>query len=431
MNYYAKIVSVLLAGVVLFFVIHLTLFRRASSKQVSQSIDDQLIQFLQDYIQIDTTTQHADYKKACTFLKEHAQKDDFLYQEVLLPSGNSAVIITQPGNNTSLPALALNHHMDVVPVPNPEEWKVPPFSGAIVEGSMIGRGTQDMKGIGAVHYYALKELKEKGFVFERTVHILAVPDEERGGFLGTKELVETEEFNNLRIGFVVDEALSTAQEGIMNIKIDERKPLQIKVTSVGTLAHGSQLMADNALHHLIEFANEIVGLHRKGQKNGTRCDHGLCLSTNITSLQAGAFKDGKVAYNVIPNKGEATIDIRIPPATSIESIKQELDRLCEKYPAVKYEVAYSVEEREPRKGYNTVLYKSMEKALAFHGVTARPQVTEGASDLRFHLRNGLDGIGITPFTVADNIHGTNESVPIAELIKGKNIFVTFIQNFCK
>src|SRR5439155_9289226 len=45
--------------------------------------------------------------------------------------------------DTRRPIILLNH-MDVV-TSDASHWKVPPFSGAILGGSMYGRGAQDMK----------------------------------------------------------------------------------------------------------------------------------------------------------------------------------------------------------------------------------------------------------------------------------------------
>ena len=153
----------------------------------NRPLNEKLVSFLQEYIRINTTHPKPEYDNAISFLEKHAKADGFNYQEVLLPSGNKVLVITFHGSDPSLPALSLNHHMDVVPA-SIEGWIKPPFAGEIYEGNIIGRGTQDMKGIGATHYFALKELKQQGFIPRRTIHIFAVPDEEVGGFKGNKRI---------------------------------------------------------------------------------------------------------------------------------------------------------------------------------------------------------------------------------------------------
>ena len=55
-------------------------------------------------------------------------------------------------------------HQDVVPVSG--EWIHPPFSAYIdeKENRMYGRGTSDDKGPAIASYYALKALKDNGFI---------------------------------------------------------------------------------------------------------------------------------------------------------------------------------------------------------------------------------------------------------------------------
>ena len=82
----------------------------------------------------------------------------------------------------------INHHMDVVQA-IPAQWTYPPFSGAVADGFVWGRGTLDTKGLGMVFLLALETLIREGARFRRPVIFLAVPDEETGGS-GMSWLVE-------------------------------------------------------------------------------------------------------------------------------------------------------------------------------------------------------------------------------------------------
>ena len=50
------------------------------------------------------------------------------------------------GQNRDLPALVLNTHLDHVDPGDPALWPVPPYSGEIVDGRIVGRGASDIKG---------------------------------------------------------------------------------------------------------------------------------------------------------------------------------------------------------------------------------------------------------------------------------------------
>ena len=82
---------------------------------------------------------------------------------------------------------AILAHLDVVPVGS--GWKYPPFGGVInsdpsdggVLGEKIwGRGTVDDKGPAIVSLYALKALKDQGFIPKRTVKLIVGCNEESG-----------------------------------------------------------------------------------------------------------------------------------------------------------------------------------------------------------------------------------------------------------
>lgn len=390
-----------------------------------------IVSFLQNYIRINTTHPAPAYDQAIAFLKKHAQADGFLHQEVLLPSGKKVLVITSHGSDSTLPALALNHHMDVVPAPDAHSWISHPFAGEIHGGQIIGRGTQDMKGIAAMHYFALKEYTLLHPQHRRTIHIFAVPEEEVGGFKGTGEFVKTDAFKKLRVGYVLDEGHASGDSGVLDIKVAERKPIQVQVTSKGALAHGSHLQAENALHTLIKFLDEIVTLHATQQELTKNHQAGELLSCNITSLTSGIRKEnGHIALNIVPDCAQATIDIRVPPTCKKAEVISMLDTIVKKYPNLSYIILAQAFEEPEIENYFTEFYQTLAHAIEKNSLKAQPHFFEASSDVRYYQALGIEGLGLTPFTIEDNIHGTNESVPISELLRGKDIFVQFLTDFC-
>ena len=96
-----------------------------------------MISFLQQYLRINSAQPNPDYESACALFQAQAEEDDFLYQKIVLPSGKPVVVITHEGTDSSLPSLILNHHMDVVPALNKEQWIADPFGGCIID-NIIG-----------------------------------------------------------------------------------------------------------------------------------------------------------------------------------------------------------------------------------------------------------------------------------------------------
>lgn len=75
--------------------------------------------------------------------------------------------------------LGILGHLDVVPA-KPNEWKYPPFDGVIADGKLFGRGTMDDKGPMIACLFAVKALKESGFVPSKSVRLIFGCDEESG-----------------------------------------------------------------------------------------------------------------------------------------------------------------------------------------------------------------------------------------------------------
>jgi aminoacylase len=317
--------------------------------------------------------------------------------------------------------------MDVVPV-NESEWSHHPFSGAIVDAVIFGRGTQDMKGVGFVHYAALKKIKDEGIRLKRTVHLVLVPDEEVGGFRGLGQFVETDIFKQMNVGYVLDEGLASGDEARLKIKVAERKVLQIKIVSSGDTVHGSRLHCANALHELILFLGKIAQF-QKDQRHKNQAP-GLLLSTNMTSLSAGIVRDNKVTLNAVPGIASATIDIRVPLSIKMAEVHQWLNGLIKDFSAIHYSVENQVPDRPSRQMIDSPIYRVLEKSIASQGLHAEPYYAEETTDLRFYEEKGLMGLGLTPFTIKPNIHGIDECVRISDLEKGVAIFADFLKMFC-
>ncbi len=83
--------------------------------------------------------------------------------------------------NTGAPTIGIWCHLDVVPVPNPEEWVYPPFKGTEVEGRyLIGRGIQDNKMPAIAVMHVFRYLREAGFPLRKDWSLYLGTSEENG-----------------------------------------------------------------------------------------------------------------------------------------------------------------------------------------------------------------------------------------------------------
>ena len=95
------------------------------------------------------------------------------------------------GKTGDNPALIMAH-MDVVPIASGTEgdWTYPPFSGAIADGFVWGRGTLDIKSHLICSLEAAEWLLEEGFVPEHDYWFAFGHDEEIGGVDGAMKMAE-------------------------------------------------------------------------------------------------------------------------------------------------------------------------------------------------------------------------------------------------
>ena len=86
-------------------------------------------------------------------------------------------------------SIALNGHVDVVPVGDLSSWSHDPWSGVTSEGKLWGRGTADMKSGVSAMIQALGIIQKCGFELRGDVFFHIVTDEEVVGF-GSRQCAE-------------------------------------------------------------------------------------------------------------------------------------------------------------------------------------------------------------------------------------------------
>src|SRR5579863_9298267 len=173
---------------------------------------DLAVQWQRDYLRIDTTNPPGNEAHAADFLKKIFDHEGIETQVFNYAPGRADLWARIPHSTLSAqrPIILLNH-MDVV-TSDASHWKVPPFSAEIVDGSIYGRGAQDMKNEGLAQFMVMVMLKREKVELDRDVIFLAVSDEEvdstgsdwftahQRGLLGNAEFLINEGGENLLEG---------------------------------------------------------------------------------------------------------------------------------------------------------------------------------------------------------------------------------------
>ncbi|XP_074304599.1 uncharacterized protein LOC141639346 isoform X2 [Silene latifolia] len=166
--------------------------------------DDPITRF-QTYLRFNTAHPNPNYTGPVSFLKARAHSIGLQSRTLEYAPDKPVLLLTWPGTRPELPSILLNSHMDSVPA-EPDKWAHPPFSAVRTsDGRIYARGAQDDKCIAVQYLEAIRNLRERGFNPIRTVHLSFVPEEEIGGFDGAAMFVPSEEFEELNVGFAMDE----------------------------------------------------------------------------------------------------------------------------------------------------------------------------------------------------------------------------------
>ncbi len=88
------------------------------------------------------------------------------------------------------PHLMFAGHTDVVPVGDESQWSHPPFSAAVSDGMMFGRGAVDMKGGIACFVAAVARYLDRHGAPRGSISFLITGDEEGPAINGTTKLLD-------------------------------------------------------------------------------------------------------------------------------------------------------------------------------------------------------------------------------------------------
>ena len=103
--------------------------------------------------------------------------------------GRGNVFARLTGSDPARGALLIHGHLDVVPA-EAADWSVHPFSGAVKDGYVWGRGAVDMKDMVGMMIAVARHLKQAGIAPPRDLVFAFVADEEAGGNYGGQWLVD-------------------------------------------------------------------------------------------------------------------------------------------------------------------------------------------------------------------------------------------------
>lgn len=307
------------------------------------------------------------------------------------------------------PLFVFAGHTDVVPSGPLEEWQHPPFSAAVEDGFLHGRGAADMKGSLAAMVTSVERFLSNSKNSGR-IGFLITSDEEGKAVNGTWKVIEELNNRGVKIDYcLVGEPSSTEKVGD-TIKIGRRGSLSAKLVVKGVQGHVAYpQLAINPIHRALPVLTKLIEIN---------WDEGNA-SFPATSLQISNVKAGTGANNVIPKEIEIDLNLRFSTEQSADSMQEKITALLNAAD-FGYEIDWHLS-GEPFLTDSGKLIQSVTKSIAdITGLVTEPSTAGGTSDGRFIAPTGAEVVELGPCNAT--IHQINEKITVAELDKLSEIY---------
>lgn len=309
----------------------------------------------------------------------------------------------------------------------------PSLHANVVDGFIVGRGTQDMKSVCVQHLEALY----RAGPLRRTVHLTCVPDEEIRGTDGMAKFVSAGHLKDLNVGCALDEGLANPNPRQATVFYGERACFWVRIRAHGHVGHGSRFVKGQAVVKLLDTVEKFLAFRTKQEAKfeGHRCHHGVAhklgdvVTLNCTMLNAGVTSDqGKTyALNVIPSSAEAGFDIRIPPTVPFDEMETLLRSWCDPNEISIEFLIKSSEHSISDISNKNFWWKEFTATFEELGIDILPEVFPAGTDSA-HLRSaGIPSFGFSPMSGTPILlHDNDERLGIDTFLEGIRIFQALI-----
>jgi len=430
-----------------------------------QELEEDVVKLCQELIQIPSVNYgegKGDEKAAAEYVVAK-MKEVGIESKIYESAPNRCSVVARiEGRDKSKPGLVVNGHLDVVPA-NAADWSVDPFSGAIKDGGIWGRGAVDMKNMDAMILAVIRLWAKHNYQPERTIVIVFFGDEEAGGIYGSRWMAEKHPEVFAGCSETVSEVggfslTLLSGKRVYAIEASQKGIEWMKLTAEGVAGHGSMVNNANAVTRLSEaiakignytwpqritktsdlFFQKISEISGKPyDKNnlqplidevgpmGKMIGATLCNTTNPTMLEAG-YK-----ANVIPQSASAVVDGRTLPGYEKELLDTVRSLVGEhvKVESLVSDIPLEVEFGGPLVDAMIAAIKSEDP----EGIPI-PYLLSGGTDNKALAKLGIVGYGFSPLKLPPDLdftglfHGIDERVPVDSLQFGARTLFHFLVN---
>ena len=366
--------------------------------------------------------------------------------------GTAFMIARYPGTDPKRKPIVISGHMDVVEA-KPEDWTRDPFTPVVENGYVFGRGAVDNKFDVSMMVATLANLRKQGWKPGRDVILALSGDEEttmRTTAVLAQKLKDAELVLNIDGG-----GGSLTEDGkpvSFGVQGAEKTYADFTLTVTDPGGHSSRPTPTNAIYRLAKaldkleayewptMSNEITRASLAAAGGNTPGAVGAALKAfaadpaNAVAIKTirddpawspalhttcvATMLSGGHAPNALPQKAVATVNCRIFPGTSSESVKQTIAGIVGKDVTVARLDDGSID--SPASPLRDDVMKAVTKAVhaRFPGLPIVPSQASGATDSMYFRAAGVPSYGVSGLFMKDSdefSHGLNERAPISAI----------------
>lgn len=435
--------------------------------RLAESIRYRTVSFT-DYTLTDTTQ----FDKFLVFLR---QNFPLVHSRMTLEKMNNYGLLYElKGKNPALKPMLLMGHYDVVPVIQGTQrmWKRQPFAGEIADGYVYGRGTLDDKSTVMGVLEAVETLLRAGFQPNRTLLLAFGQDEETLGIRGGKAIADRLAQRKVQLEYVMDEGGTVKTDGVSGLNrpmaligIGEKGYVSLQLTAVAEGGHSSMPPQQTSIGMLADALDKLqntpfpnrfdAGAKQLFSYIGPEMPFGQKIifantwlfaplierimsqsnsgaATLHTTIAPTIFQAG-VKDNVLPIDASATINFRILPGETVQSVIGHVKKAIDNN-KIEIKPLANQSNPSPLSDTESASFNTLNKTIRsiFPDAIVSPYLVLGGTDSRHYQALCRNVYRFAPNRMNEEdtkrAHGTNERISTTDYKTMIRFYAALIRN---